>query len=114
MVKDSSKDLKSSLQIKEFTPVNFNSFLSPHGGASKNSGMHCIRAFKNILNTTLVIKWLNSFLSPFGGASKNSGVHCTGSCKNILNTALLIRWFFLSHTHAQKRCLLLKKKEGDM
>ncbi|RVW53701.1 hypothetical protein CK203_068955 [Vitis vinifera] len=91
MVKDSSKDLKSSLQIKEFTPVNFNSFLSPHGGASKNSGMHCIRAFKNILNTTLVIKWLNSFLSPFGGASKNSDMALYPSPDEVPNPVEHVR-----------------------
>ena len=63
MVKDSSKDPKSSLRINEFAPINFNSFLSPHGGASKNSGMHCIRALRNILNAKFLINWFYLFIS---------------------------------------------------
>ena len=55
MVKDSSKDPKSSLCINVFGPINFNSFLSLHGGASNNSGRHCIRAFRIILNAKFLI-----------------------------------------------------------
>lgn len=76
MVRDRHKDLKSSMHINEFTPINFGSILSPHGGASKNSGMHGIRAFKNIPNAAVLVKWLYLLLSR--GASNNSDVLCIG------------------------------------
>ena len=63
IVEFSCKDFGSSLLAENVTPCNLSSLLSPHGGASVNSGVCCEVEFFFLLHGMLLINLFLVILS---------------------------------------------------